>query len=120
MKIQIEAQQLRFRIDEAELAELLAGRTVDNTSTLPSGQGALLVRHCVNLTNGHAACSCDSGHWQLLVPRGLVEEHARQLPRREGLRFTFDTGEGRADTMALHVTLDIDVRDSARRRFLKE
>lgn len=25
MKIQIEGQQLRFRIDEAELAELLAG-----------------------------------------------------------------------------------------------
>lgn len=120
MKIQIEAQQLRFRIDEAELAELLAGRTVDNMTRLPSGQGVLLMRHSVNLTSGQAACSCATGHWQLLVPRGLLEEHARQLPRREGLCFTFDADGERADIMALHVTFDIDVRDSARKRFAKE
>lgn len=38
MKIQIEGQHLRFRIDEDELASLLAGRSVDNLSRLPSGQ----------------------------------------------------------------------------------
>lgn len=39
MKIQIEGQQVRFRIDEDELARLLAGQSVDNLSRLPSGQG---------------------------------------------------------------------------------
>lgn len=120
MKIQIEGQQVRFRIDEAELAALLAGHSVDNLSRLPSGQGARLVRHSVSLTGGHAACNCATDHWQLLVPRDALEEHARQLPSREGLRFSFDAGAGHAEQMALHVTFDIDVRDSARKRFPKE
>lgn len=120
MKIQIEGQQVRFRIDEAELAELLAGRTVDNASRLPSGQGARLVRHSVSLTGGHAACNCATDHWQLLVPRDALEEHARQPPRRDGLQFTFDAGAGHAEATTLQVTFDVDVRDSTRKRFSRD
>ncbi|KTF37879.1 hypothetical protein [Xanthomonas vesicatoria] len=120
MKIQIEGQHLRFRIDEAELATLLTGRSIDNLSRLPSGQGARLVRHSVSLTGGHAACNCATDHWQLLVPRDALEEHARQLPSREGLSFNFDAGAGHAEPMALRVTFDIDVRASARKRFPKQ
>lgn len=119
MKIQIEAQQLRFRIDEAELADLLAGRTVENLSRLPSGQGARLLRHSVSLSDGDAACNCTAEHWQLWVPRDALEQHARQLPSREGLRFSFDAVAGDAEQTALQVTFDIDVRDSARKRFPK-
>ncbi|MCC4598699.1 hypothetical protein JWH11_06170 [Xanthomonas melonis] len=120
MKIQIEGQHLRFRIDEAELATLLAGQSVDNLSRLPSGQGARLVRHTVSLTGGHAACNCATDHWQLSVPRDALEAHARRLPSRDGLRFSFDAGAGHAEHMALQVTFDIDVRDSARKRLAKE
>lgn len=119
MKIQIEAQQLRFRIDEAELADLLAGRTIENLSRLPSGQGARLLRHSVSLSDGDAACNCTAEHWQLSVPRDALEQHARQLPSREGLRFSVDAGAGHAEPTALQVTFDIDVRDSARKRFPK-
>ncbi|MBB5737780.1 hypothetical protein FHT09_003572 [Xanthomonas arboricola] len=119
MKIQIEAQQLRLRIDEAELAELLAGRTVENLSRLPSGEGARLLRHSVSLSDGDAACNCTAEHWQLSVPRNALEEHARQLPSREGLRFSFGTGAGHAEQTTLQVTFDVDVRDSARKRFPK-
>lgn len=119
MKIQIEAQQLRLRIDEAELAELLAGRTVENLSRLPSGEGARLLRHSVSLSDGDAACNCTAEHWQLSVPRDALEEHARQLPSREGLRFSFGTGAGHAEQTTLQVTFDVDVRDSARKRFPK-
>ncbi|MCC8443475.1 hypothetical protein LN449_13235 [Xanthomonas cannabis] len=119
MKIQIDGQHLRFRIDEAELATLLAGRSVENLSRLPSGQGARLVRHSVSLTGGHAACNCATDYWQLQVPRGALEEHARQLPRRDGLSFRFDAGAGHAEPMTLQVTFDVDVRDSARTRFPK-
>lgn len=119
MKIQIESQQLRLRIDEAELAELLAGRTVENLSRLPSGEGARLLRHSVSLSDGDAACNCTAEHWQLSVPRDALEEHARQLPSREGLRFSFGTGAGHAEQTTLQVTFDVDVRDSARKRFPK-
>ncbi|AOD15018.1 hypothetical protein VB151_11605 [Xanthomonas fragariae] len=119
MKIQIEGQHLRFRIDEAELAELLDGRSVDNLSRLPSVQGARLVRHSVRLTSGHPACNCATDHWQLSVSRDALEEHARQLPSRDGLSFSFDAGAGHAELMTLRVTFDIDVRDSARKRFPK-
>ncbi|MBB4132082.1 MULTISPECIES: hypothetical protein [unclassified Xanthomonas] len=119
MKIQLEGQHVRFRIDEAELAELLAGRRVENLSRLPSGQGARLVRHSVSLTGGHAACNCANDHWQLSVPRDALEAHARQLPSRDGLSFSFDAGAGHAEPTVLHVSFDIDVRDSARKRFPK-
>ncbi|KAB0539543.1 hypothetical protein [Xanthomonas cissicola] len=120
MKIQIEGQHLRFRIDEDELADLLAGRRVDNLSRLPSGQGARLVRHSVSLTGGHAACNCATDHWQLAIPRDALEEHARQLPRRDGLQFSFDAGAGHAEAMTLQVTFDVDVRDSTRKRLPRE
>lgn len=119
MKIQIEGQHLRFRIDEAELAALLDGRSIDNLSRLPSGQGARLVRHSVSLTGGHASCNCATDHWQLSLPRDALEEHARRLPSRDGLIFTFDAGAGHAEHMTLQVTFDVDVRDSARKRLPK-
>lgn len=119
MKIQIEGQQVRFRIDEDELATLLAGQSVDNLSRLPSGQGTRLIRHSVRLTGGQAACDCATDHWQLLVPRAALEDHVRRLPSREGMHFSFDAGAGHAAHGALQVTFDIDVRDSARKRLPK-
>ncbi|RBD12440.1 hypothetical protein BRM31_06855, partial [Xanthomonas oryzae pv. oryzae] len=59
-------------------------------------------------------------HWQLLVPRDALEEHARQLPRRDGLQFTFDAVAGHAEATTLQVTFDVDVRDSTRKRFSRD
>lgn len=110
MKLQIQGQQLRWRIDEAELATLLAGEPVGDTTGLP---GARDWRRALQLVSGDAPClQCDDDHWLLTLPRAPVERLAQSLPSRDGLSFALMLGNG----TPLELRFDVDIRDSRRQR----
>lgn len=111
MKLQIQAQHLRVRVDEDELAQLLAGEPVMEV-TLFGDAFALMYRlRLASLTQPVLSGSADA--WIIALPDADVREHAARLPTREGLRFQLSTG---TDSDPLELLFDVDVRDSARRR----
>ena len=110
MKLQLQTQTLRFRIDEAELAELLAGKPVGNTTMLPNGD---VFESTVNLTAADAAeIETFPGLWQLQLPRAAVLAYVERLPCRDRLRFSLPVEGGGS----LEVGFEVDVRDSVRAR----
>ncbi|NII11233.1 hypothetical protein [Oleiagrimonas sp. C23AA] len=110
MKLQMEAQHLRFRISEKELATLLDGGAVDNLTTLDEGHH---IGQRVTLADSdHASLDTRPTPWQLRLPRTAVAAYARRLPTREGLHFHLP----RAESAVLEIQFDVDVRDSARTR----
>ncbi|HEX7817047.1 hypothetical protein [Dyella sp.] len=109
MKLQIESQALRLRIDEEELSRLLAGRTL---VTLSRFAGAFTMTCTLSLGQGQGAMlSGQADVWLVVVPEKDVREHAQRLPTRDGLRYTVGEAE-----QAMELLFDVDVRDSARRR----
>lgn len=112
MKLQIEAQHLRIRIDEAELAQLLAGHALAAHTQFARA----FMMHCT-LRLQHGAEPVFTGQadaWHIALPEAAVREHAARLPTREGLRYLLP-----GDTDALELLFDVDVRDSVRRRHEK-
>lgn len=105
MKLQLQGQTLRFRIDEAELAALLEGEEVVNRTSLPGS--ATFVQSLTLIERGEAALACMPGHWRLHLPRTEVEAYTTRLPCREGLEFQLEQ---------LQLTFEVDVRDSVRKR----
>lgn len=113
MKLQIENQQLRLRVDEAELARLLGGDCVEMQTHFAR---AFSITFALRLTqSAEAAMIGLPDAWRIDVPHAAVMAHAERLPTREGLRFLLPS-EG--DIQALTILFDVDVRDSARRRKL--
>lgn len=108
MKIQFRQQSLRLRVDEDELARLLAGETVTDTLRLGDGAGWSLA---LRLNAGAAVISATAGDCQVALPIDAVRELQARLPSREGICFESSTG---SDSVRLQ--LDVDVRDSMRRR----
>ena len=111
MKLQIEAQKLRVRVDEEELARLLAGAPVESHTRF-----AAAFRMQVTLTLTPQADASLGGQpqaWLIGLPLAAVRAHAASLPSREGLYFTLASD---ADEPPLELLFDVDVRDSARRR----
>ncbi|MHB8912300.1 MAG: DUF7009 family protein [Lysobacter sp.] len=110
MKLQLQGQRVRLRLDEAELARLLAGETIANATEL--GQGATfrqsLGLHPDPAPNVQAA----PGDWRLWLPESAVRDYVARLPCREALGFELD-GDGSA---ALSLRFEVDVRDSLRIR----
>lgn len=110
MKLQLEGQHLRVRIDEDELAQLLAGRPVTAHTQLACafalGCTLALSSESIPAIEGHAEA------WSLRLPRLDVQALATRLPTRDGLHYTLPAGEGNAP---LDLLFDVDVRDSARR-----
>jgi hypothetical protein len=110
MRLQLEGQHLRVRIDEEELARLLAGAPV-HAQTRFGDAFALRAR----LRLGEVAQPQWAGavdDWQLTLPAADVREFASRLPTREGLHYQLAVREGDA----LDLLFDVDVRDSVRRR----
>jgi hypothetical protein len=111
MKLQIEAQHLRIRIDEDELAQLLDGHVVAARTHFAKAftmQVTLRLHHAVEpLFSGQADA------WQVGLPEADVREHAARLPTRDGLRYPLP---GAQDVDALELLFDVDVRDSVRKR----
>ncbi len=102
MRVQQQQQSLRLRIDEAELARLLAGEVVENATRWPDGR---LERQQVVLAAAHGWQRADDG-WRVALAGEDVRALAARLPSRDGLEFAL---------AGLDLTFDVDVRDSARR-----
>ncbi len=111
MKLQIQSQHLRVRIDEDELAQLLAGETVVEVTLF--GDAFAMMYRLRLMPWPHAALWGSSEWWTVALPEADVREHAARLPTREGLRFLLPTG---TDSDPLELLFDVDVRDSVRRR----
>lgn len=110
MKVQIQGQNLRWRVAEAELALLLGGSHVVDVSVLPGG---LNWRRLIVLEAGaDARLDISPDGWQLHLPRAAVAQLAENLPSREGLSFLLQLADG----VPLALSFDVDVRDSRRQR----
>lgn len=111
MKLQIEGQHLRVRIDEDELARLLAGQAIETTTQFAD---VFAIEYSLALTPADTAkLSGSPAAWRLAIPAVQVREHAARLPTREGLQFALPC-EREEDSLQL--LFDVDVRDSVKRR----
>lgn len=108
MRVQSEGQELRLRIYEAELAELLGGKAVENRVHWPDGRTEMQKLRLA----AAAGWSRDADGWRLELPEAEVRALAARLPSREGLHVTLPGTQGDS----LNVLFDVDVRDSARQR----
>lgn len=110
MKLQIETQSLRVRINEDELAMLLTERPV--TSITRFSREMTLSCSLRAVPGAAARFSGQADAWLIDLPLGDVRAHAERLPTREGLLFALESGEGEP----LELLFDVDVRDSVRHR----
>lgn len=111
MKLQLQTQTLRFRINEAELAELLAGKPVGNTTLLPNGD---VFESAINLAaTDVASLETFPGLWHFQLPRAAVLAYVDRLPCRDSLEFNLPL---KGDGTSLEVCFEVDVRDSVRAR----
>jgi hypothetical protein len=110
MKLQFEGQKLRLRIDEDELAGLLAGASVRaHTRVADAFEMACTVRLS---EASDASIEGAVGDWFVHLPQALVSELAMRLPTRDSLSFEVAARDVAGD---LSLQFDVDVRDSARR-----
>ena len=103
MRIQLQEQSLRLRVDEDEFKALLEGSVIDATTEVGRAfrLSFKLVPGDVATIEGTAtACT-------ITLPRQDIAALASRLPSRDGLSFDID---------GLAVLFDVDVRDSVRRR----
>ncbi|MBU6510370.1 MAG: hypothetical protein KGQ73_09335 [Gammaproteobacteria bacterium] len=111
MRLQLQSQTLRLRIDEAELARLLAGDTLRDELRWPDGR---IEQHQLALA-ARAGWHRDADGWCVALPDTAVRELAARLPSRDGLRLELPVPQGQV----LQVLFDVDVRDSTRQRLPK-
>ncbi len=111
MKLQIEGQRLRFRVDEAELAQLLAGDAVVDQTQL--GDAQILRRRIVLGQIATAQLDWEPQEMRLDLPVDAVRAYAESLPRRDALSFAL---EAAAYAPTLGIDFEVDVRDSVRQR----
>lgn len=110
MKLQIQEQTLRFRIDESELATLLSEEVLVNTLRLPNGESFV---HSLSLVmTERPSLETLALNWRLNLPKAMVEAYVERLPCREALTFTL----GNAENQPLTVQFEVDVRDSVKKR----
>lgn len=113
MKVQIEGQKLRVRIDEAELTQLLDGNPLRSETRFAD---AFSIQVTISAgVEEVASLTGDASAWSIVIPATELRRHARQLPSRDGLHFSLP---GPTEAAALELLFDVDVRDSVRRRRL--
>lgn len=108
MKVQLQGQTLRLRIDEAELAQLLEGASVGNRTHWPDGrveEQRLVLGHAHGWQRG-------ADGWQVMLSDTEVRAFAARLPSRDGLEIVLPVPGGEP----LQLLFDVDVRDSVRHR----
>ena len=108
MKLQIEANLLRFRISEAELVDLMAGRSVIDQTQTPDG--VVHGRQLRLQTLDSPLLSWQAQQIELILPRAAVDTYITALPRKDALRFQMGAEGG------LQLDFEVDVRDSVRTR----
>jgi hypothetical protein len=103
VRIQLQEQSLRLRVDEDEFKALLGGAAIESSTRVARG-----FRLVFEVTPGDvAAIEGTADACTITLPRGDIAALALRLPSRDGLSFDID---------GLAVLFDVDVRDSARRR----
>lgn len=115
MKLQIEGQRFRFRVDEAELARLLAAESVLDQTQL--GEVQIPRRRIVLGSIATAQLAWGPQEIRLELPQDAVRAYATSLPRRDALSFNLEAG---AAMPALVIDFEVDVRDSVRHRMPRE
>ncbi|MEV8518858.1 hypothetical protein ABZR86_03565 [Dyella marensis] len=108
MKVQLQDQTLRLRIDEAELAQLLDGASVGNRTQWPDGR---VEEHRLVLGQAHG-WQRDADGWQVMLGDAEVRAFVARLPSRDGLEIALPVPGG----APLQLLFDVDVRDSVRHR----
>lgn len=107
MKVQLQDQSVRLRLDEAELARLLAGESVENMTRFGGIEGWGMA---VSLHGGDQPVLLDGGTFcRLVLPRPAVEALAARLPCRDGLPFDIALEDGGQ----LQLQFDVDARQRA-------
>jgi hypothetical protein len=110
MKLQLENQSLRVRINEDELSCLLNGEAVVALTRFPEAFALRASLRLGQIDTPHLDGTVDD--WLLTLPRGDVRELATRLPTREGLHYQLPFPKGGE----LELLFDVDVRDSTKRR----
>ena len=110
MKIQIQDQQLRWRIDENELATLLEIGVV-KSETHWSANAGLLQRISLH-SNARPVLMMSSSEWELSLPRETLLAYVERLPCRDALVVEWQPDRA----PELQVMFEVDVRDSKRVR----
>ena len=109
MKIQMQDQSVRLRIDEAELAALLDQDRVENLTWLGS---EVACRQCIELVDTELQLHGDAAAWCLRIPRRQLADYVARLPCRDGLEWDLQIGPRRS----VQLCFEVDVRDSVRKR----
>ncbi len=108
MKLQIDQQTLRWRVDEAELAELLANGQLHRVTRFGPADSFSISLLC--LEGRDASLHRLADHWTLGLPHSALEAHLACLPSRDALHVSI------AHSPDLDVRFEVDVRDSLRLR----
>ena len=109
MKVQMQGQSLRLRVDEDELARLLAGGAVDNATV--AGPDALVRQRLRMVPGDFPTFEADALAWSFGLPEAPLRDYVARLPCRDALEFVLP-----ADDAPLALSFEVDVRDSVRRR----
>ena len=117
MKIQIQQQSLRLRVDERELSRLLSGAVVMNQTRLGVA-GTWCLSLSLSADGGdQIALSGTVAALTIVLPLAHVEALQARLPSRDGLTFHVPGSNGdEHGCSALQLQFDVDVRDSLRER----
>lgn len=110
MKLQIQGQRVRWRIDEAELERLLAGETILSITELGAA-GVFLLALCLH-PQAAPALETSPDRWTLRLPQIAVREYVLRLPCRDALAFELVLQAG----AVLSLRFEVDVRDSVQVR----
>jgi len=110
MRVQLENDTIRVRIDEDELSELLQDVALLGSTAFGT---VFTMRYAVDATEAVVCGLSGNAHeWRMEVPRLALEDLQSRLPSKDGLVFDIPG----YDTVATTVRFDVDVKDSLRRR----
>lgn len=112
MRVQLQGQHLRLRLQEAELHSLLDGGTVENRTVLPDGHTFVQQVRLADAVAWHA----EGLTWRIDLHAAAVRAYSARLPTRDGIHVSIVTPE----QVMLEVQFDVDVRDSTRQRMPKK
>lgn len=109
MKIQMQEQSVRLRIDETELAHLLDQGWIENLTWLSH---EVVCRQRMEVVDTELELQGDAAAWCLRIPRRQLADYVARLPCRDGLEWDLPIGPRRS----VQICFEVDVRDSVRKR----
>ncbi|MNM82537.1 hypothetical protein D3C81_945690 [compost metagenome] len=109
MKIQLQQQSVRLRLDESELAQMLDGATLLATTRF-GVIGNWSMALCLQ-ADDHVSMKAAAEAVLISLPYDSVQALAGRLPCRDGLAWEVEAGGA-----TLQLQFDVDVRDSVRQR----